>query len=171
MSGNLLNNLVEKLYHARGNFLMCSKTDLNQEDLQNLLDTPSKHKNLVKWWNLTNCWYITVKLTNLWINYFENWFKFDKEKETKNIVINTLNNHWNFSLENNWNQNIQNINNEIDKIIELLDTKNIEKKYELKKLLEEFKETQDKNKLEKVLTNLASISWIWSLITSIISLF
>lgn len=98
-------------------------------------------------------------------------YKVEEKKESKNIVINTLNNHWNFALENNWTQNIQNINNEIDKIIKLLETKNFSNKDELKNLLEEFKETQDKSKLEKVVTNLASVSWIWSLITSIIALF
>lgn len=82
----------------------------------------------------------------------------------ENYFINnwTVNNHWNFAVENNWTQKIE-INNQIDEIIKILDEKNIEQKEEIKKLLEEFKNSWDKNKLLEafnIIWTWASILWI-----------
>lgn len=62
-----------------------------------------------------------------------------------------------------WNNN-KNITNEIDKFIELLNKNNIDKKDEIIKLLEEYRKTQDKNKI----VDIFSILWNWASISSMI---
>lgn len=62
-----------------------------------------------------------------------------------------------------WNNN-KNIINEIDDFLKLIEEKNINKKEEIKSLLEEFKDTKDKNKL----VNIFSILWNWASIGSMI---
>ncbi len=98
-------------------------------------------------------------------NFLESEINIEEKKDIKsNINIWTLNNHWSFSFENNWIQNNQNVNNQIDEIIKILDKKNIENKEEIKKILNEFQQTQDKSKLVDVF----SILWNWASINSMI---
>ncbi len=122
---------------------------------------------------------IALNKTFWWLSFINELFKkkflneIKKEKDednvsenkVQNITIWTIHNSWNFALENNWTQNI---NNQIDEIIKILDEKNIEQKEEIKKLLEEFKETWDKKSLEKWISILWSLSSAWSLVTWII---
>lgn len=88
----------------------------------------------------------------------------EKQEEKLHININTLNNNWNFAIKNEWEQSFLLINNEIDKIIELLNKKDIEKKDEIKLLLEEYKKTEDRSKLVDVF----SILWSWASINSML---
>lgn len=173
MDNSILNKLVEILYSARWNIKFCHDIkNFEQEEIQELLDTPSKHKNLIKGMESTNCWYLRVKLTNLWINYFENDFKFDKELEIKkSINIWTVNNSWNFAVENNGTQNIQNINNEIDKILEIVDKSSIAEKEKIRQLLIEAKDEKDEKEKHSKLIRILSIFWnvatIWQVIIAI----
>lgn len=161
----LLNKLIEILYNKSWNFSMCyDLKDINQNDLQELLRTPSKNKYLVKWWNSTNAWYLTVKLTSTWIRYRENWFKFDKElEENKSHYISAwthIQAWWDIII---WNNN-KNIINEIDKLLEVIEKSHIDNKEGIKALLIEFQKTQDKTKLVDVF----SILWSWASINSMI---
>ncbi len=134
--------------------------------MENIINCKSFFENKT---DFINYWLFKInELTDLTSNIFDIYFQ--EKNKYHQVKIETLNNNWNLAFENYWVQSIQNINNEVDKIIELLENKNFSNKDELKSLLEDFKQTQDKTKLEKVLTNMASISWIWSLITSIIAL-
>jgi hypothetical protein len=46
---SMLNELVKELYHMKGNRTLCAYLkNFDQEELQDILITPSKHKNLVK---------------------------------------------------------------------------------------------------------------------------
>jgi len=168
----ILNDLIKELYNTDWNFSRWNNNiDFNNKKLQSIFRTPSKHKNLIKAWTLTNCWYLTVKLTSLWIRYFENWFKFDSEiKEKQNFNIKTFNNNWNLSLNNSWTQDMSLVENDIDKIIDIINEKNIKNKDNIEKLLLEFKGNQDKSKLIEVFNILWSSSSVWSLILSIISM-
>lgn len=174
MENNLLNNLIAQLYNERWNFLMCDKVkEINQENLQELLDTQSKHKNLVKWSTLTNCWYLTVKLTSTGIHYYENDFKFDRElvnSVSSQVHIWTLNNSWNFALMNQGTQNIT--ENDIADFLKLLEAnQSVTKKDEIKKLLEEFKKTQNKSFLVdifSILGNSASIGSFYCAIKALL---
>ena len=158
----MLNELVEKLYNERWNICFIKKiNNFKEEDIQILLDTPSKNKNLLKWRDFSNRWYHRIELTNLGIRYFENWFKFDREIEKNSVNININENHWNVSGINNWSQNI---NNQIDEIIKLLNKKEIDKKEEIILLLEEYKKTEDKNKIVDIFT----ILWSWASINSML---
>lgn len=159
----MLNKLVNKLYNERGNILFINDLkEFSNEELQDLLDTSSKNKNLVKWTIKTvDNWYLQIQLTNLWIRYYENWFKFDREIEKKCINFNIKENHWNIAWINNWTQNI---NNQVDEIIKILDKKDIEQKEEMKRLLEEYKKNWDKKSLEKTIWILWSLSSAWSLV-------
>lgn len=162
----MLNELVEKLYNERWNICFIEKIDnIKEEDIQILLDTPSKNKNLLKWRDLCNVWYLRVELTNLGIRYFENWFKFDREIEKNSVNININENHWNVAWINNWSQNI---NNQIDEIIKILDKKDIQKKDEITKLLEEYKKTGNEDNLMKGFSILGSVSSAWSLVAGIL---
>lgn len=89
-----------------------------------------------------------------------------EEKKTKapNININTLNNHWNFALQNNWIQDLSIINNEIEKFLELIEKNDINNKEEIKNLLNEFQKTNDKGKI----VDIFSILWNWASINSMI---
>ncbi len=62
-----------------------------------------------------------------------------------------------------WSNN-KNIINEIDDFLKIIEEKNIDNKEEIKSLLEEFKDTKDKNKL----VNIFSILWNWASIGSMI---
>lgn len=88
----------------------------------------------------------------------------EKQEEKLNININNLNNNWNFAIKNEWEQSFSLINNEIEKIIELIDKKDIENKEDIKKILNDFEKTNDKSKLVDVF----SILWNWASINSMI---
>ncbi len=167
----MLNKIVKQLYNARGNKMFCRDfQNIDQEKLQELLDTPSKNKNLIKGLELTNCGYIMVKLTNLWIHYYENWYKLDKEikETTQQISINY--NSGNVAIWNNIQQEI-NVNEEIDKIITLIENKNVSDKEQIKMLLKEVKneknEEKQKEKLTKIIWILGNVSSVWQLLIAI----
>ena len=62
----MLNEIIKQLYNARGNLMFCSDFEnVDREKLQEILDTPSKNKNLIKGIDLTNVGYLSVKLTSL----------------------------------------------------------------------------------------------------------
>lgn len=88
----------------------------------------------------------------------------EKKTKTPNININTLNNHWNFALQNNWIQDLSIINNEIEKFLELIEKNDINNKEEIKNLLNEFQKTNDKGKI----VDIFSILWNWASINSMI---
>lgn len=87
----------------------------------------------------------------------------------------TIYNSWNFAVENKWDQNIKNLNNQIDEIIKIIDSRNIEQKDEIKKLLEDFKKSQNPSLLVEVFNTLwtsASIAsflipWILKIISGV----
>ena len=152
--------------------MFCSKLEnIDQEKLQEILDTPSKHQNLIKGTNNSNVGYLTVELTSLWIHYFKNWYMFDKDIQSSQISIH--NNSWNIAIWSNIQQEI-NINEEIDKILSLLEGKNISNKEEIKSLLQEAKDEDDekkkKIKLNKTLWMLGDISSIGQLLIAIFHL-
>lgn len=168
----MLNEVVKQLYNARGNIMFCSDFEnVDREKLQEILDTPSKNKNLIKGIDLTNVGYLSVKLTSLWIHYFENWCKFDKEIQASQISIH--HNSWNIAIWNNIQQEI-NINEEIDEILSLLESKNISNKEEIKLLLKELKEEENekkkKIKLNKILWILGDMSSVGQLLIAIFHL-
>lgn len=168
----MLHEVISQLYHARGNRMLCSKLEgIDQEKLQEILDTPSKHQNLIRGTNNSSAGYLTVELTSLWIHYFKNWYKFDKEIQASQISIH--HNSWNIAIWNNIQQEI-NINEEIDKILSLLESKNISNKEEIKLLLEELKEEENekkkKIKLNKILWILGDMSSVGQLLIAILHL-
>lgn len=90
-----LNRIIEKLYHTEWNTLYCEYLveDINKKKLQTILKTPAQHNSLIKGIQYFDDLdtYLKVKLTEKWINYYENWFKFEKDrvrwKERKNTLI------------------------------------------------------------------------------------
>ncbi|NVP17559.1 hypothetical protein HUU51_02470 [Candidatus Gracilibacteria bacterium] len=68
------------------------------------------------------------------------------------------------------NNKIENINNEIDKILEIIEKNNLDRKDDIKALLNEFKSTNDKNKLVDVFSILGSGASINSMIIALSSL-
>lgn len=153
-----LNDIVAQLYGLRRNSTMCSKIqNISEADLQDILETPSKNKWLIMWKHNTNCGFLMAELTSKWIHYYENGFKFDREiinDVVPQVHIGTLNNSWNFALQNHWTQNIT--ENDISDFIKLLEAnQNITQKDEIKQLLAEFRKVQDKN----ILVDIFSILW------------
>lgn len=170
----MLNEIVKQLYNARGNKMFCRDfQNIDQEELQELLETPSKNKNVIKGVDLTNCGYIMVKLTSLWIHYYENWYKLDKEMKEVNQQISIKNNSGNIAIWNDIQQEI-NVNEEIDKIIALIENKNISDKEQIKMLLKEVKneknEEEQKEKLTKIIWILGNVSSVWQLLIAILNL-
>lgn len=95
-----------------------------------------------------------------------------KDNSLKHISIWTINNNGNFALENYWSQNIT---NQIDDILEILNKKELEADnelkdviIELKTLIKDFKENQNKSSLEKVISIIWNSSSAWSLLVAII---
>ncbi|MFZ2151377.1 MAG: hypothetical protein WAZ12_01190 [Candidatus Absconditicoccaceae bacterium] len=66
--------------------------------------------------------------------------------------------------------NNKNIINEIDDFLKLIEEKNINKKEEIKSLLEEFKDTKDKNKLVNIFSILGNGASIGSMIIALSNL-
>ena len=169
----ILNKLIEDLFNAPNNTIMLTRWIENAVEIQEILRTKSIHKNTVKWIIHTdNAWYLWVQITDLWVRYFENWFRFDYEIQKEQQISSTIN-IWDnftgsFAIWNNITQNVQIINNEIDKIIEILGKKDIINKDEVIDLLNEFKQTQDKWKLTKAIEMLWNVSTIISILSQIV---
>lgn len=125
---------------------------------------------------LSDKWYLTIYwrctwpryLNCAWIRISEHWIDLIENKEEFNhlfkIEVNNISDI-NNSVISIWNNNkIENINNEIDKILEIIEKNNLDRKDDIKALLNEFKSTNDKNKLVDVF----SILWSWASINSMI---
>lgn len=170
-----INKLIEILYSTRGNIEWCNKfIDFDDEELQNILETQSKNKNLIKWKDPTNVWYLRVELTSLWIRYRENWFKFDKDIQKESVSINIQwPNSGNIAVGDNINQEL-NIHNKIEKILEIIEIGNLQNKEQLKQLLKEVQQEQDmeqkKIKLEKILSMIWNLASIGQLLVAISTL-
>ena len=104
--------------------------------------------------------------------------KFNENKTKKdlsglNITIKDSTINWsNISWINSGIQSIQNIDNEIDKVLGMVDESNIPEKEEIRQLLIEAKDEKDENEKHNKLIKVLSIFWnmatIWQVIIAII---
>lgn len=178
-SKEILHNIIEYLYHADGNISFIgdikSIEGVDIKEINRVISTPTLNKGLIKGRDPHTWWFIRVELNTKGAKYFENNYSFDKDINLKNepiINIHNINNSWNIALENNWEQLINISNNDIEQIFKLLDTKSFSKKDtdELKRLLKEYSDTQDKSKLVDFISVLWGLASTGSFISGIITI-
>lgn len=137
--------------------------NIDEIDLDRQLLYLEEKYYLKKVWkfNRIHLGFIWVTITSSWIDLIENKEEFNHlfKIEVNNIsdVTNSIISIWN-------NNKVENINNEIEKFIDVINKKNIDKKDEIKLLLEEFKNNNNKSNL----IDIFSILWNWASINSMI---